>query len=157
MVSQISIHTLHNAAPVQLRSVELHTLQGKRRGKEHTSLWALLKNVAEIDPKMVQKEPATHSLGWLDDIAGGFHTIDDWEGTVCHVKQTSLRGTEGIYCTWSNWETSFQTSVHLVCNFTWIMLPRHSCSPCWQSKTYLWLSYFSWKGEITTVYSDEPE
>lgn len=37
------------------------------------------------------------------------------------------------------------------------MLPRHSCSPCWQSKTYLWLSYFSWKGEITTVYSDDPE
>lgn len=61
---------------------------------------------AEIDPKMVQRDTVTYSLAWLDDIAGGFHTKDDWEGVICYVQQTSLRGTEEIYCTLSNWETS---------------------------------------------------
>lgn len=33
LVSQISIHTLHHGVPVQLRSVESRTLQGKCREK----------------------------------------------------------------------------------------------------------------------------
>lgn len=36
--------------------------------------------------------------------------------------------------------------VCLGCNVTSIMLPRHSCSPCWQVKTYFSSCLTSWNG-----------
>lgn len=144
-VPQISIHTLHNGSPVQLRSVECRTLQGERS----THHWALLRMWSKdgaqrhgyIQSGLTWRHRRTIPYKrWLARHHLSCSANKSWRNrrNLLHIKSLGKHS----------------KSVHLVCNFTAIMLARHSCSPCWHLKVYLWASYFSWKGE--TVYSDKP-